>query len=542
MKIGVAAVPPCVVSLVLVLAACNGGSQPPTTNSRPDLTPPGIEGVMDLSRDSPVTSIYAADPGDIEGDQTALAVGDFNDDGRDDILLGARFGDGPDNHRPDAGEAVVIFGADPPPAVVEIGAGQQGLTVYGALPGDGLGFQVAAGDINADGIDDLLVGAPFAGRPRRPVDKSGAVYVIFGRQDLTGTIDLADGPPAELGRTITGPANASLFGDSIATGDINGDGTADIVAGAPFAEDTRSPKVTYDTGAAFVLFGGTALPASIDLAAGDFDAAVFGAEGPDELGDAVAAGDLNGDTIGDLVLAAEAADGPGNHRDGAGEVYVFFGSRDFSGRFHIESGDQDVTIIGAGSPDTLGFSVAAGDLDGDTTDDLALGARLADGPDNARHRSGEVYVLFGPQLTGTIDLAEPLPAAAQTGRTAGLTVYGADPADLLGSFVAIEEADGDAPAELILGVRLAAGPGNGRLQGGEAYALTVEDGGSFDTAEDRPRLLLYGAAAGDRFGSSLAAADFDGDGRKELVAVAQTASGPNGRQGAGAVFVIRPAW
>src|SRR3990172_3446706 len=137
MKIGVAAVPPCVVSLVLVLAVCNGGSQPPTTNSRPDLTPPGIEGVMDLSRDSPVTSIYAADPGDIEGDQTALAVGDFNDDGRDDILLGARFGDGPDHHRPDAGEAGVIFFAFLPLTVVDIMASKQGLTVYGALPGDG---------------------------------------------------------------------------------------------------------------------------------------------------------------------------------------------------------------------------------------------------------------------------------------------------------------------------------------------------------------------------------------------------------------------
>jgi hypothetical protein len=93
----------------------------------------------------------------------STAAGDASGDGVDDLLAGVPFADGPDNEREDAGEALVVFGRDGLSGDIDLAEDEPGLRILGALPGDTLGFGVAGVDINGDGIDDVIVGAPVSG-------------------------------------------------------------------------------------------------------------------------------------------------------------------------------------------------------------------------------------------------------------------------------------------------------------------------------------------------------------------------------------------
>ncbi|GAG49452.1 unnamed protein product, partial [marine sediment metagenome] len=166
--------------LTLILAACGDGEEGPTTvptTITPAATSPipgtpfptqpvsgGEFAVIDLATSEPLLTIFASEPvpfredqptGDLRHDIPSLAVGDFNDDGIDDLLIGARFGDGPDDSREEAGEAYVIFGSSDLGGSIDLGRGEQDLTIFGAnveiSAPDGLGVGVAAGDVNDDG-------------------------------------------------------------------------------------------------------------------------------------------------------------------------------------------------------------------------------------------------------------------------------------------------------------------------------------------------------------------------------------------------------
>jgi len=474
--------------------------------------------------------IFGVDAGDLRSDLPPLVSGDFNSDGVDDILLGARFGDGPDNGREDAGEAYVIFGSRGPLGDVDLAAGEQDMTVWGANPGDNLGFSAAAADVNADGIDDILLGAPFARAPTDATTKVGAVYIILGGAGLQGSIDLAQSP-ADV--TLVGPGSSSFFGDSLASGDVNGDGIADVIVGATFARRTAPPPVS--AGATYVVFGSPDWPSTLEMASGEYDAAIFGAEDLDELGDTVASGDINGDGLDDIIMTAEAADGPDNSRSTAAEVHVVFGSKELSGDLDISLGDQDVSILGADEQDTLGFSLASGDVSGDGVDDLIMGARGDNGLMNAQNGVGAVYILFGgPDLPSSIDLAQS--ASGVTG------LYGADAGDLM-AHVAIGDLEGDGENELLIGVGSGGGPDNGRSDAGEVYVLDSATVGRLEEpvgiGANRLAAVIYGAEEEDRLGTAMAVGDVDGDGRPELLVLAADADGPGGaRPDAGQVFVV----
>ena len=521
---------------LLASLACDGSPPTPTTptleatpvtTAEPSLTPgvtPSpptgeIPLSIDLATTAPLVTIYGIDSGDFRSDIPGLATGDFNDDGLDDLLLGARFGDGPTNDREDAGEAYVIFGAQELPDAVDIAAGEHDLTVYGEVEDGNLGFSVAAGDVNSDGINDILVGAPFA-------DTSGAVYVVFGTSDLSGTIDIA---ADQQHLTISGPGGTAFFGDSLAIGDVNGDGENDIIIGSTFASDQE--RGASQVGAVYVVFGSAALGGVINTARGDQDVVIFGAERLDELGDTVVSGDVNGDGSDDIIATAEAADGPDDDRQTAAEVHVIFGSSDLSGTLRISDGDQDVSIYGAEAHDTLGFSLGSGDLNGDGIDEIIMGARLADGPTNSRQQGGEVYIMFGAaDLPATVDIAR---------EQQDLTVYGADPSDLFGSSLAVGDVDGDGSAELILGTGFGAGAANDRLISGEAHVLgPLPAGGSLDIAAAVSRIAVYGAQPGDGLGSSVVSGDLNGDGIDEIIVMAASAPGLAGTAEAGRIYVV----
>ncbi|MDO8614938.1 MAG: FG-GAP-like repeat-containing protein [Dehalococcoidia bacterium] len=533
----------CIVAASFIFAGCGGGgSSPSPSAASTSATPAGSAGAtaqpsspeasataVDLASTSPMSVIYAVSEGDLRSDQPGLAAGDINGDHIGDVIVGGRFADGP-NGRTDSGEAYIIFGAKSPPASVDLAQAQQDVTIAGANPGDSLGYAVAAGDVNGDGVGDLILGAPFAPPPdqnTRPLSVvGGSAYIFFGRSVFPAAIDLA-ATPADV--TISGDGAGAFFGDSLATGDINHDGVPDLIIGAPF---DSTPATFARGGATYVYFGSRQWPAT--LSAADADVSLYAADDGDELGDFVTSGDVNGDGIADVIATAEAADGPDNSRITAAEVHVLYGHPDLHGSFQIGRNEDDVAIYGAVANDTLGFSLAAGDVDGDGIDDIVMGARFAAGAGAAVTRAGKVYVLYGrTDLPRAVDLATPPDYVA--------TLYGPVTSALLGICELVADVDGDGHNDLVMGT------GNvgemSRSNAGAVYISSPPAGGSLNAVNGGTlRTIIEGAETDAYLGSNLAATDFNGDGRLDLVTVAQGASGPDGpggsRAGAGRVYVL----
>ena len=194
--------------------------------------------------------------------------------------------------------------------------------------------------------------------------------------------------------------------------------------------------------------------------------------------------------------------------------------------------DIDLSILGAETNDTVGFALAAGDLNGDGRDDLAMTARLADGPSNRLDSAGDAYVLLGSDdLPEEIDLATALDKV--------LAMHAPTGGDLMGSVI-IGPLTGSDRSDLILGASFGDGPSDSRQDAGEIYLLDVQKIQGFPSVELVPgSVRIYGSQKEGRIGSSLAAGDVNGDGRLELIAVAADADGPGDSQAdVGIIYVL----
>jgi hypothetical protein len=272
---------------------------------------------------------------------SVAGVGDLDQDGVPDLAIGTPFAT--------VGNVIGV-------GRVDIRSGATGDLLYkieGQQSGDFLGWAVASiGDLDLDGIPDLLVGAPNAS----PAGVS-----------LAGSVEVRSGRTGSLLYRINGEEPAAYFGRSLAAlGDIDGDGFDDFGVGAPAASAEGFPE----RGSAFVFSGATgALIYRFD-GAGAFD----------EFGAAVAGGDIDGDGVPDIAIGSPSAS-PGG-RVGAGSALVFSGA----------SGQLIFQLDGETHGDTLGRSVAfVGDITGDGRSKVAIGAPYAS--PQSLDGAGCVYVL-----------------------------------------------------------------------------------------------------------------------------------------------------
>ncbi|MFJ1972500.1 FG-GAP-like repeat-containing protein [Streptomyces sp. NPDC087903] len=438
--------------------------------------------------------------------------GDFNGDGYRDVAIGAMSADVGSVRN--AGAVVVLYGsASGVSAAKKTVITQNSTGVPGAAEdGDRFGSSLAAGDLDADGYADLVVGAPYESVGDR--DGIGTATIIWGgRSGLTGGSSLPQSS-AEL-------SEWGGYSSAIATGDFNGDGKTDVtVTGQSYTGVYRGPftrtgtpvnrtgvyevGTTYEVIAGDLTGDGAAERVYPYTVSGDHGG-VIGYLGydpggyethpesdyaltdlPNADGHQGAVGDINGDGYGDLVLGDHEdprGDKPTGHK--GGQISVWYGGPDGP------DPEQKPTVIhqdtagvpGAGeTDDRFGSAVGVGDVNGDKYADVAVGAY---GEDNGTAKdSGSVTILFGSAsgLKGS-------GATSYTQNTAGVP-GSSETGDCFGISVRLVDLDKNGKAELVTGAGYENGYGAVTVLRGASTGPTTT-GAKFLSARD---LTLKGGA------------------------------------------------
>lgn len=466
--------------------------------------------------------------------RSVSGAGDVNGDGFDDLIIGVPTFDlsgtviGTNSY--------IVFGSSaglPETLALSDLDGTDGFVLS-----DGLGSTVSsAGDFNADGFDDLIIGIGPAGG-----SNAGGGYLVFGSSTGFPAAFSVSDLDGSNGMLLTGIDADDAAGLAVSdAGDFNGDGFEDVIIGAPDAD----PKALGLTGESYVVFGTSdALPSEFMLS--DLDGAngfiLNGVGSADRSGTTVSsAGDVNGDGLDDLLIGAVSPTPNGS--SGAGQSYVVFGtSAGVAADLDLSAldGENGFAINGISAFDYAGRSVAGGkDLNGDGLADLVIAVERGDANGS---NAGEVYVVFGSTGFGATGASDSLNLSALDGSN-GFVLNGVNAGDLAGRSVSsAEDINGDGLHDLIIGAVLADPGGKGNA--GQSYvvygASDLGSSGSLELSalDGADGFTVNGIDFNDLSGQSVSGTgDVNGDGLGDLIIGAYRGD-PSGRTNAGESYVI----
>ncbi|MFK7899060.1 MAG: FG-GAP-like repeat-containing protein, partial [Myxococcota bacterium] len=435
---------------------------------------------------------------------SVASAGDVNGDGYADVLIGQRdYFDGANN----AGRAWVLRGSPAGiPPLPEFGLPFVSSRIVLGQGGARLGFSVAsAGDVNGDGYDDILGGAPFFDGPQ---SDEGQAFLFLG-----GAEGMSDGSPLTADTQIESNQALGTLGNSVSTaGDINGDGYSDIIVGArdyDAGENGEGAALIFLGSAAGVGSGG---PSSVHaLLEGDQDSARFGYS-------VASAGDVNGDGYSDVVVGSDYYD---NGESNEGAAFLFLGSaggiadgNPSTAHAQFESNQVDAF---------LGVSVAsAGDVNGDGYSDVIVGSSaFEDGELN----EGAAFVFLGSaggMTDGNPNTAHAQFESNQSNASIGFSVASAG------------DVNGDGYSDVIVGAPLY---DDGESDEGVAFVFLGSVGGLADGTPGTANAQFESNQTVSRLGFSVASAgDVNGDGYSDVIV-----GSPNydsGQSGQGSAFLF----
>ncbi|MCB9818110.1 FG-GAP repeat protein, partial [Candidatus Nomurabacteria bacterium] len=434
-----------------------------------------------------------------------LTTGDLNNDGKDDLAVGAY----PDSSF--AGRTYIFYGDGSIPTT----AATADVIITGESS-SGFGYSLTTGDFNADGKDDLVVGA------YRYNNYQGRAYIFYGDGSIPTTAATAD-------VIITGET-FSRFGYSLATGDFNNDGRVDLAVGAYY--------YSSNIGRTYIFYGDGSIPTTAATA----DVTITG-EASSRLGNSLATGDFNNDGRDDLVVGATY------YSAFPGSTYIFYGD----GSIPTTAAAADIILTGEGNGNQYGVTIASGDINNDGTDDILVGAtgynssqgRLYMYTTNDRHITGEgTDSFFGSSFTsgdynndGKTDLAVGAYGWDDNytgqvylfygGSKGTTTASGADviitgeSSSFFSSSLTTGDFNNDGKDDLVVGAS-AYNTSTGRV-----YIFYGD--GSIPSSASSADISITGQTTNNLFGLALAVVDLNSDGREDLIVGAEGYSSYTGR-------------
>lgn len=407
----------------------------------------------------------------LAGAGNSVATGDLNGDGLDEIIVGASDDNDAGN---DAGAVYILY----PPFHRNVTSLSRYIKYTGENRDDELGKSVATGDVNGDGYDDVIIGAPSEDTVGHD---AGAAYIIYGqgRRLGGGSIARVEKLLGERGNDKTGYSVA-------ANGNVNNDGYDDILIGS--YEDSSASQ---NSGSVYLVYG-RAMQLNTNTLR--IFAEFTGEYVDDNAGSSVAFGDINGDGYSDILVGAINA---GNARvPFSGAVYIIYGQATSFSSTSSTSLSGGVKFVGENDFDDVGFSIGSGDLNADGYDEMIVGALGYDG------MRGAAYVVYGASSTLTS-------ASLKT----AVKYEGEDANDFAGYSVASSDYNHDGYSDLFISALLRPYTSG---QNGEVYLLEGSSsslsGGSLASAS-----LSFTGEYNDAAGSSLAFGDFNGDSYDDMV-------------------------